>query len=221
MADRVRVGGRLISLVDAAKWIDAYFAEDANRHGTKPYAYPYYDRMSTGSDPDELNDGDLLAPTLLNVRMSIAAFRSLQSVRAELEEGLARIPAGLTLDVAVAQGRHQELLAGIVGVLDHHELYGVNMTTLSKVLHRKRPAFMPLYDSHVRACYVGSGSGYPIARAAYRTMQWVEAMGTLAACIADDLTSQARIWDELADGLPVSRLRLIDVVAWRAGARLG
>jgi len=67
-----------------------------------PYAYPFYDRMDTGSGPDELDDGDLLAPVLLNVPVTIVAFRSLQAMRNNLQGGLAHIPTTLTLQDAVA-----------------------------------------------------------------------------------------------------------------------
>jgi len=45
--------------------------------------------------------------------------------------------------------------------------WGVEGTTLSKVLHRKRPQSLVLHDRWVRACYVG-GDG-PVPRAQERS----------------------------------------------------
>src|SRR4051812_25806072 len=82
-------------------------------HWIKPFAYPAYDRMTTGSDPNELNDGDLLAPLLLNAGPTIAAVYSLHAVRPVLEAGLAAITQELTLQAAVAHGRHGHLLENL------------------------------------------------------------------------------------------------------------
>ena len=88
MDDLVRVGALMVPLGTATKWITDYFDEDSNLRSTQPYAFPAYEDFDTGSAPETLNDGDLLAPALLNVRPSLAAFYGLQSVRGELEEGL-------------------------------------------------------------------------------------------------------------------------------------
>lgn len=100
--------------------------------------------MATGSGPDELNDGDLLAPLLLNAGPTMAAVYSLQVVRPALEAGLAAIRRDLTLQTAVACGRHGPLLEGLIGVLDAPaRVPGIGLTKLTKVLHRKRPLFVP------------------------------------------------------------------------------
>lgn len=217
MTNYVHIGARRVPFSTAADWVHQYFDEAVNNVSVKPYAYPFYDHLGTGSGANELNDGDMLAPTLLNVPMSIAAFRSLQSVRSQLQAGLADIPPTLALEDAVAQRRHVDLLTGIFAVLDSDNLRGVRLTMLSKVLHRKRPAFVPLYDSRVRACYVGSSADHPIAETVFKTQRWSEVVVRLAECITDDLTSQAPMWSALAAGISVSKLRLFDVVAWRAG----
>ncbi|WP_283514952.1 DUF6308 family protein [Streptomyces sp. H10-C2] len=147
--------------MDAEAWIHVYFDEDANRtkaatKGGKPFAYPAYDRLVTGSGPDELNDGDLLAPLLLNAPLTITAVYSLQAVCRTLERGLAAVPPDLTLEVAVTEGRHRPLLEDLIGVLDiPGAVPGVQLTTLTKVLHRKRPLFVPLFDKRVKAHYYG------------------------------------------------------------------
>lgn len=213
----IRVGGRETSVDRAEKWVTSYFDGEANRVSKEPFAYPTYDELATGSGPDQLNDGDLLAPTLLNAAPKIAAFFALQSVRSRLEDGLRQIPVTLTLQAAVADGSMAGLLGNLVSVLHGHALHHVQLTILSKVLHRKRPAFIPLYDKYVKACYLGAAPHYPIQRDGKR--QWATFAGLLGTCMARDLTAQAETWQRLRARVPaeVSPLRVLDVVAWRLG----
>ncbi|OKJ09227.1 DUF6308 family protein [Kitasatospora sp. CB01950] len=229
----VKVGGRRATVAEATRWVGAYFDEEANTaaaaaSGGKPYAYPVYDRLDTGSGPDRLDDGDLLAPLLLNAAPTIRAVFNLRAVRPALEAGLARIPEDLTLQAAVAEGSHRPLLAALTGVLDRPGgLPGVGGTTLMKVLHRKRPLFVPLYDSRIDACYRGSAAEHPIKPD--RRRSWTEFFALLAEAVAEDLESQPEQWRTIAAAAPedVSLLRVLDVVAWNrvrrgkpAGGRL-
>ncbi|WP_435191337.1 DUF6308 family protein [Streptomyces sp. bgisy126] len=150
------------------------------------YAFPVYDRMETGSGPNELNDGDLLAPVLLNVTPKLHAVLNLQAVRPALEAVLEAIPPGLTLRDAVASGMHTEPLRRIGGLLDGPApLRGVGGTILMKIMHRKRPLFLPLYDTQVYACYCGSGDQYPIKKSPQRT--WTQFFQLLGDAVARDL----------------------------------
>ena len=47
-------------------------------------------------------------------------------------------------------------MAPLYDVLDEKEMWNVQATTLSKVLHRKRPASVVLHDKWVRNCYLGT-----------------------------------------------------------------
>jgi hypothetical protein len=219
----VRVGGRRIALVTATEWVAAYFDEKGNvaaaaAKGGKPYAYPVYDRMDTGSGPDQLNDGDLLAPVLLNVAPTIKAVFNLQAVRSGLEAVLARIPRDLTLQAAVADGSHRRPLQALGGFLDQGGgVPGVGGTILMKIMHRKRPLLVPLYDTKVYDCYCGTTADYPIHPDPKRT--WAEFFTLLAESMAEDLDSQPAQWKALTSAAPndVLLLRILDVVAWNLG----
>lgn len=215
--DSVRVGALTVGMAAAACWVAEYFDAAANRYGQKPYAFPAYDRLVTRSGPDELNDGDLLAPSLLNVRLSIRAFYGLQGMRRSLEEGLARTWTGVTLDSAVEDGSVRDRMAYFVGQLDGTPASGVHLTTLTEVLHRKRPRFMPLHDRFVAACYLGSSPRYPVQPVESRT--WVDYWTQMSTAINADLNGQRGQWGHLATMAPrdVPRLRLLDVVARNAG----
>ncbi|MFE6865895.1 DUF6308 family protein [Kitasatospora sp. NPDC057692] len=217
------VGGHRIAMARAIEWTGAYFDEKANTaaaaaKGGKPYAYPVYDRMDTGSGPNQLNDGDLLAPLLLNVRPTIKAVSSLQVVRPRLEAVLASIPQGATLQAAVVDGSHREPFQALGGLLDRAGgVPGVGGTTLMKILHRKRPLFIPLYDTQVYAAYCGTTGNYPLHLDVKRT--WAEFFTLLAESMAKDIDSQSEQWMTLASVAPddVSLLRILDVLAWNLG----
>lgn len=203
-------------MTTARCWIGDYFDAARNRDSPHPFA-PAYDRYRSGSTADELNDGDLMAPALLNVRPSLAAFYGLQSIRKELEAGLAATPASVALGVAVKDDTLNDRIRSFVGVLDAGAPRGVKLTTLTKVLHRKRPAFMPLHDQYVRACYLGSAAPYPVRRSKARS--WVDYWAEMASAMHRDLETQPTQWADLAAsaGAYVSPLRVLDVVAWKTG----
>ena len=222
----VRLGGRTVEFGRAYAHVQSFFDEAGNRAlaaaGGKPSAYPAYDRYASGSGPDELTDSDFLAPLLLNARPTIGTFYSLQAARPALEAALSATPRDLTLTDAVREGSHRELLGGLVAVLDRPEHAAtLQLTTLTKVLHRKRPHLVPLFDSNIRRCYLSTGEapGYPMARDT-RTDD-PAFYPALAEHIAGDLTAQPHLWQGLRTAAPddVSMLRLFDVVAWHRGRK--
>lgn len=218
MSDVIRIGGRSASMTEAEGWISAYFTQ-ANEHLDKPYAHPAYDDYDSGSGPFELNDGDLLAPALLNAAPTVRAFYSLQRVRLRLTEALAEIPVDACLQDAVSAGTLPGLLGDLVAVLDEPERpRGVRLTTLLKVLHRKRPTFVPLYDQFVGACYVGVGEAFPVPRVKRRS--WRDYAVAVGTAMSDDLSTQEQAFARLHELAPqVSTLRLLDVLAWKLGRR--
>ncbi|MET9078429.1 DUF6308 family protein [Streptomyces sp. NPDC004232] len=221
----LHIGGRCLTVTAAVGWVTRYFDENANRRAAASrsrsvYAWPAYDRLSTGSGPNELNDGDFLAPGMLNAAPSITAMYSLQTARGPLERALAAVPVELSLESAVERGLHRELLGDLVRVLDPRwSLPGVQLTILSKILHRKRPLLVPLFDDNVRNCYWTwkPTPGYPMHRV--RKRPDAEFFPLLAEHLAHDLASQAELWARLAAFMPadVTPLRLLDSVAWGLG----
>jgi hypothetical protein len=217
--DTVRVGARHIPISTAEQWIAAYFDVEANKTAAKPYAYPAYDQLAADSDPNELDNGELLAATLLTPHFTTRAFLSLQDARPALHAALAAIPTDLDLTEAVANGTHTRLIHRFAQLLDGKGLAGVQLTILVKTLHRKRPRFIPLFDDRVKSCYwTKTGqSGYPMQRDRNRAESAFTI--TFAECVAADLMSQPAVWRHLASLAPtgVSELRLLDVLAWNAG----
>jgi hypothetical protein len=215
MSGIVLVGGRTVEFKDAVAWLKDYFNENRNVLHSHPYAYPAYDRLQTGSGPDELNDGDLLAPGMLNASVTVRGFYSLQRVCGMLESGLELTGRAVTLSQAVDDGSLEPRMRSLVGVLDSEKLPGIRLTSLTKVLHRKRPGFMPLHDQFVRTCYYGKDN--PVRPVRRRSN--VDYFVAIASAIDADVRRQSVLLEKLRSevGANVSLLRIIDVLAWKAG----
>jgi len=176
------------------------------------YAYPAYDRLHTNGST-HLVDGDLLAPALMGVDLDRARFGLLREMLPALE-GVAELP-----DVALqdADDDHVLCVAGIFGMLDEPRYAGrgVRGTIVSKVLHRKRPDLVPLYDSRIFQAYTAPGA---VPRATDRS--WQNFMALLCMQMREDLRAGQRAFDELErlaaeQEAPVTRLRILDILVWR------
>jgi hypothetical protein len=214
------VAGKTGSVGEPGRGHRSHLSHDSNHRNRNPYL----DRFESGC-PDlrceaQDRDGDLLPPTLLNAAPKIAAFFSLQSAREQLEAGLWATPTSVTLGAAVEDASLARRMQTLVGILDGPSLRGVKLTTLTKVIHRKRPAFMPLHDKFVKACYVGTQESFPMHLDRHRT--WVQYWVIMATAIERDLGNQVDICAHLGAlaGENVAALRVLDVVAWKAGKEL-
>lgn len=210
--DALRIGGVVVDRVGAVDYARRYLTDGAGAG----WAYPAYDGYERDRAAGRLTDADLLAPVLLNVsRMKIKTYEALQSARPELDQHLARIPHGLNL--AEAEPGDLAVLGKMFAVLDGQGVWGAQGTVLAKVLHRKRPGFIPLYDEQVRRVYQ-DGPDAPVKPQPGRT--WREFMVLYAEAVQKDLRREAALWAEiaaLAPGPPITSLRALDIVAWRAG----
>lgn len=215
MTETIVIGSQQLDRAAALAAAAEYLSSSPGR-----YAYPSYDAYDTGAPTDRLSDGDLLASVLLNARVSIAGFESLRAMRDEFEAALRALPAVTLID---ATDDHLRAVAALYAPLDRG-MPGVGGTILSKVLHRKRPELVPLYDSRLYSLYVPR-NGRPIPRPKRgQKRTWVEFMYLYAAAIQKDLRMQpnavalATTVAALATRQPISLLRAWDILAWqRAG----
>lgn len=151
----MRVGKVRIGVDVAMDWVAQYTDAEANRVSETPFAFPAYDRYDGDTDQsDKLTDADLLAPTLLNVPVKIRSYYALQTIRPQLEQALGnelldQDLATLTVDEIT------DAIAPLYSVLDNAHPWGVQETTLSKVLHRNAPG---------RWCSTTSGYGTATSR---------------------------------------------------------
>ncbi|GLL05146.1 DUF6308 family protein [Dactylosporangium matsuzakiense] len=210
----VYVGALRVPRGEALAAAHAYLNPAAGVH----FAYPAYEAYQPHHDPDQLDDADLLAPVLLNVnRLSLQAYYGLRGKCGELGVLLRKISRDARLEDAGDDGLNA--LGSMFAVLDGDGLPGVGGSILAKILHRKRPGFIPLYDDNVRHCY-RDAAGAPIPRDSKRA--WAEFGVLLGKAIRHDLEIQLETWREIcayAPGPAITPLRALDIVAWHAGRR--
>lgn len=208
-------GGLTVEESQARAWVTAYLHD---RSGVS--AYPAYDSYKgTGRESRLLGDADLLAPVLLNVsQRPVRTYYSLQALTPALNEVLAVLPTDIALHEA-----DDDVLAkagSLYAVLDEvPKQPQVGMVKLSKVLARKRPGLIPIYDEAVRECYTDC-DGAPVPRQDGRSREGY-ALALLRAA-RTDLARQLPSWEDLAalapaDRVEISPLRALDIVVWKAG----
>jgi hypothetical protein len=207
----IRVGNCQRSWDETVQFAATYLgASDA------AWSYPAYDGYMGEDATGPLTDADLLAPILLNVsHLSVATFYRLQKETPRLQELLDQLSPDLSL--VDATPADLELVGALFEGIDANRLRGAKATTLSKILHRKRPALIPLQDAQVRRCYQdGPDAALPLVPG--RT--WEAFTTALATRIRKDLGDQYQAFEhlaELATSVPVTPLRAFDIVAWWLG----
>ncbi len=212
----IHVGCHELTLADARKIVTTYTSRrdlPTSRKDTV-FAWPYYDGMTTGSGPNELNDGDLLAPALLNADPGIRGFATLQGIRGNLELRISSVRSDL--DLAEATDSDIAAVASLFEPLGTDGLFGVKGTILSKVLHRKRPRLVPLYDHEVFKAYRGDR----VERTKSRS--WADYVTRLMQEMQKDLQRAPEAWRDLQSlppaGSPaLTQLRALDILAWTLG----
>lgn len=217
-SESVRVGQVEVPLDTATGWVREYTDVQRNKSSAAPYAYPAYDCFDGGTeDPDRLTDADLLAPVLLNVEVKVRSYYGLQRVRSRLEEALSQAELAQPLS-EIDEHRIEDLIGPLYAVLDDpdNKPWNVRGTTLSKILHRKRPNSLVLHDRWVRACYVGDSG--PVPRA--RDRSWADYMVAITRAIRTDIQAQTAAFDALdqATTAPgrLTHVRLLDILAWKS-----
>lgn len=208
----LRVGGASVDFDEAKNWAYDYLANNEILS-----AYPAYDGYP-GSPTRFIGPQDLLAPALLNVSQNpIPAYYGLEALMGPLNERLDVLP--LQTELATAGSETINHLVDLFGVLEERPTKYVKLVTLSKVLHRKRPKLIPLFDAHIYWCYTlrpnaplpeQPGRSYAGYRAA-----WLRA-------VQKDLHSQLDQWKEIAaiaPGPQITPLRALDIIGWELGKR--
>ncbi len=216
----IHIGKVRMTAGQARKFIADYTKTGSDPKEKKPSAFPAYDELHTGTGPAELSDGDLLAPAMLNVKITIRAMYGLQHIRAELEQALGSPVFTKTL----AQASDDEIASVIEALyspLDGPEKpQDVGGTKLSKVVHRKRPDFLVLHDVWVNRCYVGKDAPIPVAQ----KRSWAAYMVELHKAVRDDLTAAGDLWGWIREQVPAAKeltdVRLLDILAWSSRGRL-
>jgi len=170
----------------------------------------HFERLDGGGDRQEVRNqitgSDIVAVGLLSVDIPKDAVQDLKGASAEISRLLKDIPYDVDLadaDVSLISPDSSawELWELLVGV------NGVGWVTANKLLARKRPRLLPVYDNVVRD-FLGEPDGY-----------WGELRTALQ---RDDRALYKRLLDirDRADvGDDISPLRVFDVICWRLGMK--
>ncbi|NNM45392.1 DUF6308 family protein [Knoellia koreensis] len=174
--------------------------------GQEPFTGASFERLGGGGDRPEVRDQltpeDLVAVTMLSVDVDPrAALAILGPLRGDISALLGKLPTGLDLvDVEGSSITPEWPAWKLWSRL--HDLPNVGFVTASKLLARKRPRLIPVYDTVVRE-RVGRPDDF-----------WMSLHGALQ---ENDHALHRRllsIRDEAGVGADISALRVFDIVAW-------
>ena len=168
------------------------------------WAFDYFDRLPTGDQVDRI---DVLAAGALHRGLSRDDLEFFVVHADELNAWLAWIPDDVPLHRAKPEViAHLEALA---------EIADLNLPLVSKVLHRHRPALVPMVDRHLLDRY------RPITGERSATAAWPSLVRALAADLAEpanevilEIYRRSLI---TATGVDISRLRVLDIAVWMEG----
>jgi hypothetical protein len=196
----------------AACLVKRYLSTDAA--GRARYSGAYFERIGGGGDRPEIADQftaeDLLAVTMLSVRIEgYHALEILCHQARELNDLLAQIPTGIALqdpgaEALIAEGGPaRRLWDAICDIEPRPESNRIGPVAAGKLLARKRPDLLPVYDSRIKKV---------LKRPRTDNRWWHD--------LRDELVSNQNLVQELksvrdkAGAGHMSLLRVFDVMCW-------
>ena len=201
MDDSLVLAGRRVE--GAADRIRRYCGLSWSGGQPETWAYRYYDAID--SDPTRVGPVDVLAAAALHPGLGRADLAWFHENGDRLASWLDRIP--VSADLATTEDALVRRLHEVP-----HWPEAPTVTLLSKVLHRKRPALIPLVDRHIIDWY------RPVTGQRTAAAAW----GPLLAVLGDDLRANTVTLDGLVDtvaagtGQRPTPLRLVDISLWMA-----
>lgn len=193
----------------AVSLLRGYF--DSSTPGSQ-FTGAFFERLDGGGDRPEVRDritgADVVAVSMLSVDIPSAAARALRENSDEISRLLRDIPGDLDLvdadEALIGKGSAARALWDLLD-----SVHGIGWVTTNKLLARKRPRLLPVYD-HVVRDVVGRPKHL-----------WLALQTALA---RDDRALHQRllaIRDDAEVGEDISPLRVFDVVCWRYATRQG
>ena len=193
----------------AAKLVARYFDTTGSR---PPYSGAFFERLDGGGDrPDVRNritGADIVAVSMLSVDIPAGTILEMHEHAAQITGLLESIPTDLDLVDATAM----ELAVGgpawqLWELLD--SIKGIKWVTANKILARKRPQLLPVYDNVVRELLREPENFWESLRVALQADGGALHQRLLA------------IRDSAAVGSDISPLRVFDVTCWMIGTATG
>lgn len=204
-------------LFDPTSLVEDYL--DVTRPRRHRFSWPFYDSLVTNSRPEVLVTGDYLAPSLLGASIDSDVMAGLISLQPALQEALSGLPP--VEHLADATDADCDAVAGLWAVLDREQVdtSDVKPSLVAKVLHRKRPGLIPVWDSRVFTFYRDAGCVL-VNRGEH---SWEDYLRQLTLAIREDLRANPDAFAGLtalapADGPVLTPLRALDIVVWMSQA---
>ncbi|WP_030753529.1 DUF6308 family protein [Streptomyces griseus] len=204
ITDQLRV---LLSTADAAADLGRYFGVDELEGVTPAFTGSRFEHLDGGGDRADIANivtaADLIAVQALSVQVPPSA--ALALLEGRLAEDLSVLLSQIPADVDMANADPDLLGSGSSADRAWHLLKGqkgLGWVTANKLLARKRPRLLPVYDQVVR-CVVGHPESF-----------WLSLRDALAAdgnALHEQLLS---LRDDVGVPSTVSALRICDVVLW-------
>jgi hypothetical protein len=171
------------------------------------WAFEYFDRVPTGEDPNTIDRIDVLAAGALHAGLSRDDLTFSTHHATDIAEWLQEAPVDVPLHEATdAHLAHLRLLP---------ELGGPQFSLLTKVLHRKRPALVPMIDRPLTDRY------RPITGERSASTAWAPLLDALVADLSNELNalllSIVGVTVTTETGVALSRIRAFDIAVWMEG----
>jgi Family of unknown function (DUF6308) len=160
------------------------------------------------SGPMAFDESDLRAANRGGARISAAEMAAILERREEIDSALRGLDPAASLEGATASVPWEPLKR----LFDcFAEIRGVGYSKLTKTLHRKRPALIPILDSVVRAYLTQDEPSLPTPFGEYAT--------ALVRLTKEDLDLNSRALGELqrelaSRGHRLTKVRILDILIW-------
>lgn len=165
------------------------------------------DDAGGSAEPDTFDERDLLRANRGGARISAVQQAEVLTRRGRIESALRELPAGASLAArAVPWAPLAELFDGF------GEIHGVGFAKMTKALHGKRPALIPILDSVVQAYLAGDDPAHADfgARATALVRSYKRDLDRNRAALREVERALA------TRGYPLTEVRILDVLIWSA-----
>ena len=173
--------------------------------------YPMYDGVPIEAD-NQLRVIEIALSTMLNSRISGNTASAIWLAREPIEAAMAMIPS----DVDLLMVDHAQVIPGINGIIAAVDsmcaIHRVKLAVTTKILHKKRPALIPIFDSKVDDYYgvlVTENNHHGWGRYCASLIKKVHA-DMLA--VRDELQELREELD--AQGTPMTPCRILNALTW-------
>ena len=201
-------GGRRVA--DAGDLVRRYCGLPWSGGSHETWAWRYFDELPD-LEPDVVSPVDVLAAGSLHSGLSRADLSFFVDAAEMLTGWLSTVSQHT--DLATADPNLIDVVCEMPRLAD-----GVTLSLLSKVLHRKRPGLVPMFDRALQEQYRVPGGPRGVA-------MWHDLVTAIRSDLRDDanMAAIATIGYDLAAAhllTPPTGLRILDIVIWMSSQRL-